>query len=820
MQITPSEIVSILGVGRAVAHKDAILTHLSIDSRTIVEGEHTLFFALRGVRQQGAQYISDVARKGVQHIVLDIADFDTSLYPEVTFYIVPNAVEALQEIVENQRKQYTLPIVGITGSNGKTIVKEWLYQLLSDAYRIVKNPKSFNSQIGVPLSVWNIENYHTLGIFEAGISQHGEMETLERIILPKIGILTNIGEAHQLNFDRYEDKLNEKLKLFYNAEVLIVKKSLFHNYPQQFLQLESRNPSLKLFTWDSQDADVIIQYHSQESILSISYHSQRYSIPIRDIDTIYLENLSHCITAMLYLGMDISSKIPLIESLQPIEMRLEKMEGIMDTTLINDTYNADRDSLRIAIEFLKRQGLVEKSIILSEIENLGSPEIASLLQGLELSHLILIGDNYLTNKESLSTQAKHIYHYPSTYDFVRTFPHSQLRSQMLLIKGSRRFEFEHIIQYYQKKSHATYLKIHLNALKNNLNQFSKRIHPSTKMMVMLKAQAYGLGSVELARLMESQQVDYIAVAYTDEAVELRQAGIQLPIMILNTELDSLSHIQTYRLESEVYSLPFLKSIIDRLSHRVESESSFYIHLKLETGMNRLGIAAEELDEVLTLLHQNTWIRVRSILSHLAASDEDRFHEFTLEQIAKFQSMSQKIESSLGYSCIKHILNTGGIIHYPEYQMDMVRLGIGLFGISSSEAIQPSLLPTISLISKIAQIKHVPRGESIGYSRNGKVDRDSIIAIVNIGYADGYNRKFGNGRARVWMREQYFPTIGNVCMDMIMVDITDGNNIGIGDEVELIGHHIPISDMAAIAETIPYEIITSISSRVQRLYFED
>lgn len=823
MKSTSSEISQWVGTEIDSNFCDGIIEFIAIDSRSIYDGPHTLFVAFKGVRQNGVQFIDEVIRKGVRNILLAHNEIDKSKYPGVNFFEVENVIEALQRIVSEKRLQYSLPIIGITGSNGKTIIKEWLSQLLSADFNIVKNPKSYNSQIGVPLSLWSIDEKNTLGIFEAGISKKDEMKKLEKMIRPTIGILTNLGEAHQSNFESLEQKLSEKLRLFDHSDVLIVKYAIFKQYPDQFLSLESRNSKLTLLTWDhSPQADIQVQFNPSSKCLELTYLNNRYSIQINQKDEIYIENISICLCLLLYLKIDIIKKESLIRSLPSIEMRLEKIEGIYDSIIINDSYNADIDSLKIALEFLTHQGGGDKSLILSEVEHLSNEQLIPLIQSVRLKNLILIGDDFLKAKEFYEQlDIQDLSFYSSTENFIKNFSHTKFRNQTILIKGSRKFEFDRITELYRKRSHTTYLKVHLNALKNNLNEFSKLIKPSTKMMVMLKAQSYGLGSLEIARLLESQRVDYFAVAYIDEAIELRRGGIQTPIMILNTELGSIDKLIENNLEPEVYSLHFLNRLVEKLnSSNQDVLNPLLIHLKIETGMNRLGIGEEEIDEVIHLIRSNTRMRVQSILSHLAASDDPNHDQFTKTQIEIFQKISGKIEKELGYSVLKHILNTGGILRHSDFQMDMVRLGIGLFGFDSTHKIQSKLLNTVSLISRVSQIKKVPKGSTIGYSRNGKADQDRVIAIVSIGYADGYNRKNGNGSARVLIKNQFFQTIGNVCMDMIMVDITNGNNIQEGDEVELIGDHISVEEMAEVAETIPYEIITSISERVQRVYWED
>ncbi len=822
MEITPKEICSILELNQEVNKGDSPLSEISIDSRMINKGAETIFIALKGSRLQGVNYIINVIESGVYNIVLDSIFPDKKLFPHVNFYFVSNSVHALQEIVRKKRAEFKLPILAITGSNGKTIIKEWLSQLLVQDFLIVKNPKSYNSQIGVPLSIWNLTKEYTLGIFEAGISHVSEMEALQSIIMPDYGILTNIGDAHQLNFQSKKEKLDEKLKLFRNCKKLIVPLALVDEYPESFRFLKAINEDIKIITWGNQNtAKINIEFNPSESTLTVYYENNTYQFSIPNSQTIFIENISICIAFCLVMGINMNSFSEKTSALTSLEMRLEKLEGIYQTTLINDTYNADIDSVKIALEFLKTQRSGKKSIIISEIQNLSPNQIASLLNHIDLDYLIFIGPTYFKQKSQFSQlkNSKNFY-FNSTEEFLSNFSHFDLRNQTILIKGSRNFYFETITSFYRNKTHSTYLKVHLNAIKNNLNLYCSKLNSGTKMMVMLKAQGYGLGSVELAKLLENRNVDYFAVAYTDEGVELRKSGIKTPIMVLNPELDAIDKLIEFKLEPEVYSLSMLIKISKIYSISNLQNNPLKIHLKIESGMHRLGILDEEITMIIDLLKSESNIKVVGIFSHLAASDDATLDDFTRSQFLKFEKNYQLIESELGISTIKHILNSGGILRHSQYQLDMVRLGIGLFGYDSTNVLQSELQNTISLISKITQIKKVTSNETIGYGRNGKLTRETKIAIVSIGYADGYARRFGNGRANVWIKGQFFPTIGNICMDMIMIDITDGNQIFEGDEVELMGEHISVNSMAEISQTIPYEIITSISNRVQRIYWED
>lgn len=825
MKVNALDIYTILQLSAPSGVKDSIIEHLAIDSRNIAYPQTTLFIAIDGAKQSGSDFIFSLFEIGVRYFIVQErhkSKFDSL---DANFYWVEDSIAALQKIVSQQRIQYTPTTIGITGSNGKTIVKEWLSQILTKTYTICKTPKSYNSQVGVPLSVWSMNDAHNLAIFEAGISQPNEMETLETMIRPNIGILTNIGDAHQANFSTVQEKLKEKLKLFIHSEILIIQDKTYLENNVVFDKFFSTHKNIRRMLWGSSSlADVQISENIASRKLNILWCNKNYQITLPKFEQASIENCCHCIAAILCLTDDLSPYLSLIENLSPLEMRLEIVEGSHQTTLINDTYNADIESLSIAVQFLHQQAAINRSIILSEIHDTGAqtiPQMIEILSSISLDYLILIGeayDGYLELFRNLSILHFHYYH--STTEFIKKFNPNHLKNQTILIKGARRFQLDEIVSLYRKKTHSTYLKVHLNALKHNLTEYAKRLQPETKIMIMLKASGYGLGSLEIAKLLESEKrASYYAVAYTDEGVELREAGIQKPIMVLNPEVNALSKLIEYRLEPEVYSLGILKKIISELK---PYHSNFHlpIHLKLETGMHRLGIPASDLDGVLEILNSQPHIKVQSIMTHLAASDEAKLDAFTGSQFEEYNSMVQLIESSIGYAPLKQVLNSGGILRHPEYQHNMVRLGIGLFGFDSTDIIQSNLQSSFTLISKIAQIKKVIKGDSIGYSRSGRAHRDSLIGIINIGYADGYSRLLGNGKTQVYIKNQYAPTIGNICMDMTMIDLTECVGIEEGDEVELIGHHIPASLLAHIMDTIPYEIMTSISNRVQRVYWEE
>lgn len=824
MHITNREIAKILELPLLESDSMQTLDRIEIDSRNIVFPETTLFVALDGAKSRGIDFIPELVERGVGHFIVDEKYSDKCSPLKAKFYFVANPLAAWQMIVAMKRREYSFPVIGITGSNGKTIVKEWLFQLLSSHYSICKNPKSYNSQIGVPLSVWGLNEKNDLAVFEAGISKPDEMQNLEKMIAPTIGILTNIGDAHQANFKTKTEKIEEKLKLFVHTKFLIVRKELKETYTSSFSSLQTVNPDLRLIQWSEKEGgDAKVNLDLKTKKLHLQFQNNQYSIDLIQSESSYIENLVHCALTILLLSQDLNSFLPRLAGLSTLEMRLELIEGTQDMTIINDTYNADLDSLTIAVQYLFSQSTqAKKSIILSEIQESGEASqqrIFEILKDKEISQLVLIGQTFIDHTDLFKKlKTEKISFYSSTEDFLKYQDPTHFKQHTLLVKGARRFQLEKIVQLYRKKTHTTYLKVHLNALKNNLRVFTKLLKPETKIMLMLKASGYGLGSIELAKQLEGERVDYYAVAYTDEGIELRNVGIQKPIMVLNPEADALPKLLEHHLEPEIYSLGILNKLIAELN--ALNQPTIAIHLKLETGMHRLGVTKVELPEVIALLKENSHIQVKYLMTHLAASDESSLDAFTEEQISKFTSLANLIEKELGYKIKRHVLNTGGIIKHSAHQMDMVRLGIGLFGFDSTGVVQPQLQNTISLISRIAQIKTVSAGDTVGYSRKGQTSRDTLIGIINLGYADGYFRDFGNGVAQVYIKGQYAPTIGNVCMDMIMIDITDCKNIEEGDEVELIGAHISAADLAAKANTISYEILTSISNRVQRVYWED
>jgi alanine racemase len=800
--------------------ENGFIEHLLLDSRKIYSPSTSLFFALKGPRRDGHQFISELYNKGVKSFVVSekikIADF-----PEGSFILVDDTLEALQRLAAFHRKQFTIPVIGITGSNGKTIVKEWLYQLLHEKFNIVRSPKSYNSQIGVPLSVWQMNSHHELAIFEAGISEPGEMDKLEKIIQPTIGILTNIGETHNENFVNREEKLTEKLKLFTHANKVIARGDDAW-ITRQMLKAGTNN-----FFWGrnkSSDLQITsIEKENSQTKIVLNYKGGVFDFSIPFIDDGSIENSVTCCSLMLVAGMErsyIQQKMP---QLQAVSMRLELKKGINQCSIINDSYSADLSSLGIALNFLDQQSTGSKrTVILSDFLQTGLTEkklydeIAALLQIHNINKIIGIGKNitvYLKKNDKASYQF-----YNTTEDFINQFRSSQFKEETILIKGARVFEFERIVHALEQKVHQTVLEINLNAIAHNLKEYQKFLEPSTKIMAMVKAFAYGSGGAEIAGILQYHKVDYLAVAYADEGVELRKAGINLPVMVMNPEESTFDAIIENNLEPEIYSFELLNQFDSFLKQSGLQE--YPIHIEIETGMNRLGFNSGEIEKFGDVSNQANSFKIKSVFSHLAASEEPSQDEFTLLQHKKFVDASNELEELLGYPFIRHIANSAAIIRHPHLQMDMVRLGIGMYGVDIANTNSLELQHVAVLKSTIAQIKYLKTGESVSYNRKGIVNRDSVIATIRIGYADGYVRRLGNGVGKMVVNGQFAPVIGTVCMDMTMIDVTDIPNVREGDEVIIFGKELTIQQIAEWANTIPYEIMTAISQRVKRVYYQE
>lgn len=787
--------------------------HISIDSRSLQNGNSTLFFCLKGQNNDAHTFIESLIEKGVQYFVVEY--IPETVKGQAHFYIVENTTTALQNLAKAYKKQFQIETIGITGSNGKTIVKEWLNFLLSPDFLVVRSPKSFNSQVGVPLSIFGINENHTLGIFEAGISLRGEMQKLEQIIQPTIGIFTHLGTAHQEGFTTVEEKIIEKCQLFKNTEVVILEKNDW---------IEKHIPT-KTFTWSFEDpnADVFIlskNKNNQKTTLEVVYKKESYNIIVPFIDDISLENAVTCICTLLYLGFDFEVITERISKLYNIEIRLQAKKGINNCLLIDDSFSSDYQSLKIALDFLEQQKLhLKKTVILSDIFQSGLNvtelyhNVIKLLQQNNIHRIITIGETigqYLKD-------VPHVISFPNTQSFLQQFNTQSFENETVLIKGARNFHFDEIVVLLEEKVHETVLEINLDALTSNYNFYKQKLKSSTKIMVMVKAFGYGNGGYEIAKQLAHLKVDYLGVAFADEGIELRKAGITTPIMVLNPEISSYKAMIAYDLEPEMYNISGLTSFIELAKEK--NLNTYPIHLKIDTGMHRLGFEKHQVLELIQLLQHNNFVQVASIFSHLSATDNLQFKDFTLQQIRLFQSISDEISTELNIQPIRHILNTSGIYNYSDYQYEMVRLGIGIYGVGNSEEEQNSLQNVSTLKSIISQIRTVDVNDSIGYSRKFMVEKPMKIATIPVGYADGIRRAWGNEKGYVSINNQKATILGNVCMDMLMVDVT---NISCNerDEVIVFGEHPHVAEIASVCNTIPYEILTSISQRVKRIFYKN
>lgn len=809
------------------------IINLAIDSRTITEPHTTLFFCLRGERNNGHDFIDELYHKGVINFVVE-EKRDYRKYKNANFIKVNNALKAFQIVAAAHRKQFTLPIIGITGSNGKTIVKEWLHQVLHHEFKIVRSPKSYNSQVGVPLSLWQIEENHQLGIFEAGISKKGEMKNLQKMILPDIGVITNIGSAHDEGFSNTQEKIKEKLLLFKQSKVLIYNAdhSLLQHEIKKAIASKSLKKNIVCMSWGSTNSAQlkIIDLKKQElqTHISLSYQDKLYRFFIPFLDQASIENVITVCSVAAYLKLLNENFIKRLITLSPIEMRMELKKGIHQCVLINDSYNADTYSLVSALEFLSQQSLNQtQTLILSDLLQTGISEkklyqwVSQSLVEKKITRFIGIGKNlclyknfFLKNKKLQSS------FFENTAHFLSQAKHSDFQKETILIKGARIFEFEKISRFLEEKKHDTVLEINLSALVRNLNQYHRILKKKVKIMAMVKAASYGAGNFEVAKILAYNRVDYLGVAYTDEGVALRNAGIQIPIMVMNTEVSHLSTLLSFRLEPVIFSIHQVKKIITSY-YKLSETQPLSVHIELETGMHRLGFENTALPELAQLLQENPFMKVQSIFSHLAAAENSKEDEFTLQQIHAFSKMYALLIKKIGYSPKRHILNSAGIARFSEEaQFEMVRLGLGLYGIDSTKSKYLHLESVGQLKTIIAQIKKIKKGDSVGYNRAFKAPADQVIATINIGYADGLDRRLGNGKGQVFIGKNSAKIIGAICMDMTMIDITLLPHVKEGDEVIIFGAQQSVSQLASAAQTIPYEILTGVSSRVSRIYFQE
>ena len=808
---------------------DAVIEHVLYDSRKLLYPEKTLFFALHGLSRDGDGFIDELIQKGVQNFVVNnsVEARKFNHYPNLNFLLVENVLYALQQLAKYHRLQFKYPVIAITGSNGKTIVKEWLYQCLLNDFSIVRSPKSYNSQIGVPVSVLEMGDMHNLALFEAGISTTGEMERLYDILQPEVGIFTMIGSAHEEGFGSRQEKLREKLKLFLTSKVLVFSSAQLEVVQEIQDFLLPLNPSIQLFDWGYSEScflQVVEEISEGEKIelrLKLS-GSKEFSVRLSFSDKASVHNSLTVITALLSFGIPAEKVIELLKNIRPVEMRLEMLQGINNCSVINDSYSADLLSLVIATDFLQQQKQHDKrTIILSDFakENLRQNDyqkIADVINNLNLYRFIGIGPELCENAGLFNTAGQKQF-YLSTDAFIPDLPAVGLKDETILVKGARHFQFERVVSGLIQKTHQTVLEINLSAIRQNLNVYRKMLAPGVKIMVMVKAFSYGSGSFEIANLLQHAGVDYLGVAYADEAVALRKAGISLPIMVMNVDEFTFHQLIAYNLEPEIFSLRLLNLFVSFLKER--NISGYPIHLKVDTGMHRLGFGENDLHELKEKIKGNDTIFVKSVFSHLAGSDSPGLDDFTAAQVQRFSEFSQQISGSTRTKPLRHICNSSAIFRFPQYHFDMVRLGIGIYGFDANREVQEQLKTVTTLKTTVAQIRNLKAGETIGYGRKGILHRDSVIATVRLGYADGYGRNLGNGNAYMMVNGEPAPTVGNICMDMTMLDVT-GIEVQEEDQVTVFGEELSAEKLAEMANTIPYEMLTSVSQRVQRLYFEE
>jgi Alr-MurF fusion protein len=819
---TLQTIAGLIGATLKGRHTERVVGHLLTDSRRLLFPDTTLFFALQTDRRDGADFIPELAEKGVTAFVVtgSFTIPETTEISALVFLVVADVRQALQQLATAHRAQFSLPVIGITGSNGKTIVKEWLFQLLHQHYTIVRSPRSYNSQTGVPLSIWPLAHTDTLAIFEAGISAPGEMAALEGMIRPTIGVLTNIGSAHDDGFASRHDKLVEKCLLFRHAQIVVCPYALAAGLPIP--------AGIPVFTWgEAAEADLQLAAMSAsatEAVLTVRYRQTITTFTLPFTDEASISNVLTCLAVCCCLQQSLTGMESTVRQLQPVEMRLELKNGINDCTLINDSYSADLNSLIIALDFLQQQQQHRKrTLILSDIAGSGKPpdtlyaELAIILKQKKVDRFIGVG-------AAISSAAHHFSgieetrFFTSTEALLQQWPTLHFNRETILVKGARLYAFERIIHLLCEKAHQTVLEINLSAIAHNLKTYQQWLHPGTRIMAMVKAAGYGSGSFEIARVLQFYKTDYLAVAYADEGVELRRSGIRLPIMVMNAEDATFDALVAYTLEPELYGFGIYHSLEQYL--RKSGVTNFPVHLKLDTGMHRLGFEPGDIPALAALLKGNPVFKVQTVFSHLVASDNPEHDAFTLEQATRFRQAVTILQGALPYPFLCHLANTAAIHRHPDLQCDMVRLGIGLYGVDAVPAVAQQLRNVTTLKTTVSQLKKVSAGETVGYNRKGIFSRDGIVATVRIGYADGYPRGLSNGLGSMLIRGQLAPVVGTVCMDMTMLDVTDIPGVLEGDEVIVFGEALPVSTVARQANTIPYEILTGISQRVQRIYFEE
>lgn len=820
MKYTSSDIAKIIN-GRLTGNAGLIVSDIVTDSRQISFSEEMAFFAIRGINHDGHQFIKSLYDKGIRVFVVEELPSDAVKYSDTAFIVTDNTISALQKLAASKRRSFKSDVIAITGSTGKTVVKEWLADILGLYEPVVRSPKSYNSQIGVPLSVWKLDDKYKAGIFEAGISMPGEMEKLRAIIDPGVGVITNIGDAHSENFPDNETKAKEKLKLFNNSSLLVYcrDQKLLHELIRSDRLLNAK----KLVDWSflSKDAAVFViksQLSGSRTQLEVNYGGKKFKFIIPFDDRASVENAVTVATVCFALNSDPDIIKKGLANLVSVAMRMEMKAGINGCQLVEDYYNSDPGSLGMAIDYLRSQDHKKTTLILSDFVQSGRDEkelyseIAELIRRSGIDKFIGIGPVLTRNGSSFGTDALFYY---STEEFIHRFNAADFRNEIILIKGARKYEFEKIGAMLEQQVHQTVLEVNLDAIAHNLNEFRRFLDPGTRIMAMVKAFAYGAGPAEIAALLEYHRVSYLGVAYVDEGIELRNAGVTLPVMVMSPEFSSSEQIIKYNLEPEIYSFYSLAKFNEVASRH--GLVGYPIHIKIDTGMHRLGFIPEEVEELAKKISITESLKVVSVFSHFAASDDPALDHFTHRQAVKFLEAVAKIRQATGYSFLRHICNSAGIARFPQYQFEMVRPGIGIYGIGDFEGI--NLKPAGRFKTRISQIKRIPAGEPVGYNCADVSDKERTIGILQAGYADGLNRKLGNRNGSLLIRNTRVPIIGNICMDMCMADLT-GLDAEIGDEVEIFGENISINEIATKCQTIPYEILTSIPGRVRRVFFSE
>ena len=824
MTYTIEKITTLIGAhhyGENAADVAFILT----DSRSLCFPEETLFFALQTNRNDGHKYIPELYQRGVRNfVVTDVPADRAETYPDANFLKVSNTLKALQKLAERHRDEFDIPVVGITGSNGKTMVKEWLYQLLSPEMFVTRSPRSYNSQIGVPLSVWLMDEHTQVGVFEAGISKPGEMAALRAIIRPTIAVLTNLGTAHQENFSSMEAKCREKLVLFHDARTVV------YDADDAIVRriVSETDIQGETIAWSRRDKNAafyVSEVKKEDAMSVVSYIYKgvagRYSLPF--IDAASVSNSIICAVVALQLGLSRDALDRRMRLLEPVAMRLEVKEGQHGCTLINDSYNSDINSLDIALDFMNRRPDHKgrrHTLVLSDIYQSGKAsrelykEVSDLALKRDVEKFIGIGPQLCAQAEEIQLPEKFFFH--TVDQFIHSEVFRSLHNEVILLKGARKFGFDQVTELLVKKVHETILEVNLNNVVENLNHYRSFLKPTTKLVCMIKADAYGSGSVEIAKTLQDHRVDYLAVAVADEGVTLRRNGITANVMIMNPEMTAFKTMFDYDLEPEVYSFRLLEALI-RAAEK-EGITDYPVHVKLDTGMHRLGFdpTADMKRLIDRLKHQNAIIP-RSVFSHFVGSDSDAFDDFSARQFALFDAGSKQLQAAFGHKILRHMDNSAGIEHFPERQMDMCRLGLGLYGVDPRTN---AMLQNVSTLkTTILQMHSVKAGETVGYSRKGVIEHDSLIAAIPIGYADGLDRRLGNRRCYCLVNGKKAPYVGNICMDVAMIDVT-GIDCREGDSVEIFGDHLPVTVLSDVLETIPYEVLTGVSTRVKRVYFQD